>query len=95
MIHILSTTMKPETMKTAAENDYFGLLDIDEKNAEDVLRQCPYVFRRLGERCFLNQHDSTGFLLIRKAVNRSPPGNSNCSSSTPCRKYGFYSTDSR
>ena len=41
--------MEPETRKTAAEQDYFGLLDIDEETVRDAMDQCPNVFWKLGE----------------------------------------------
>lgn len=41
--------MEDGTPRTASEQGYFGLSDIDDDVVEEVISQCPMVFRRLGE----------------------------------------------
>lgn len=41
--------MDDRTRRTASEQGYFGLIDIDDDVVEEVMSQCPMVFRRLGE----------------------------------------------
>ena len=41
--------MDDGTRRTASEQGYFGLSDIDDDVVEKVMSQCPMVFRKLGE----------------------------------------------